>query len=431
MGSDLAHHVAGLRVADTHEHLLSEREWVEAGPGDVLADLFENYAAFDLVSAGADPAAVRALADADGDPQERWSAVAGAWDAVRFTGFGEAVRIQAREVYGIDELSAEAMVRAGPKLEAMRRPGQRLALLRDRAKLDHVQVDDFCWDCGVDASGPGFFFYDLSWARLSGGKVEPEPLEEATGASVGDLASLRRALEGVWDRHGGEAVALKTQHAYSRTLHWQARSDADAEAALRVVLREGPEAAPLAARLCLGDWCLARGVELASERGLPVKIHTGLMARNNRMPLHELRPGLLCPLLRAYPDARFVLMHIGYPFGDELIALAKHYANVHADLCWAWSIDPPATARFVRHFIHAAPCNKLLAFGGDARTPTAAFACSLQARRWLTRTLEREVAEALLSEADAMDLATRLLRTNALALFNIDRRRAAVAGVTA
>jgi uncharacterized protein len=49
-------------------------------------------------------------------------------------------------------------------------------------------------------------------------------------------------------------------------------------------------------------------------------------------------PGNLCPLLARYPDARFVLMHIAYPYSDELVSIAKHYPNVWVDLCWAWSV---------------------------------------------------------------------------------------------
>ena len=141
-------------------------------------------------------------------------------------------------------------------------------------------------------------------------------------------------------------------------------------------------------RLCLGDWCWARGVELAIEHDLPFKLHTGYYAGHSRMPVDYIRGGNLCPLLAAYPDARFVLMHIAYPYSDELVALAKHYPNVYADLCWAWSIDPFSASNFVRQFIHAVPANKLFLFGGDTGWPTAAVAYAHQARLWFTRALQ-------------------------------------------
>ena len=95
-------------------------------------------------------------------------------------------------------------------------------------------------------------------------------------------------------------------------------------------------------------------------------------AGNDRMPVDRIKSGNLCGLLARYLDCRFVLMHIAYPYCNELVSLTKHYRNVYADLCWAWSIDPYSSCDFVRRFIHAAPANKLFAFGGDTGRHLAA-----------------------------------------------------------
>ena len=116
-------------------------------------------------------------------------------------------------------------------------------------------------------------------------------------------------------------------------------------------------------------------------------------------------------------------MHTAYPYSAELVALAKHYPNVYADLCWAWSVDPYSTALFVRRFIHAAPANKLFVFGGDTGWPAASVAYAHQARHWLTRTLQAEVDEGLMSEAEAMALATRLMHENQYACFHAAEKK--------
>jgi predicted TIM-barrel fold metal-dependent hydrolase len=118
-------------------------------------------------------------------------------------------------------------------------------------------------------------------------------------------------------------------------------------------------------------------------------------------------------------------MHIAYPYSDEVVALAKHYPNVYVDLCWAWSIDPFSAGQFVRRFVHAAPANKLFAFGGDTAWPTAAVAYAHQARQWLTRTLQAEVNEGLLREQEAIALATRLMRENQYACFRVEEKKRA------
>ncbi len=424
--SDLSRYIHETPLIDTHEHLRFESDWVDNGP-DVLQDLFGNYVPADLVVAGASREDVDALMNpGKGNLTDRFDRVRKAWEAVEHTGYGEAVRILAEEVYGMPEITAEGLVAAQAENERLRNPGRRLALLRERAGLDHVQTDNFAWACEPDVSGPDFFLYDLSWAGFCNGEVPVTELAEETGITVNNLDSLREAMATLFAKHGPNAIAVKAQHAYNRTLRWEERSDDDAGRALEIVLRD-PGNVPEATSLCLGDWAWARGVELSIEHGLPFKIHTGYYAGHSRMPVDRIKSGHMCGLLARYLDARFVLMHIAYPYSHELIALAKHYPNVWVDLCWAWSIDPYSACDFVRRFIHAVPINKLFAFGGDTSWPTSALAYAVQARRWLSRALEAEVRDGLLTERQAMDVALRLMQTNQRDCFDIDGTRGNIA----
>jgi len=417
MGTDLALHIDNLQLIDTHEHLRKERDWVEEGP-DILQDLFGNYVPADLIAAGANHADLKHLTDAaDPDYSARFESIRPAFEAARFTGYGEAVTILSREVYGMTDFSGDQLHMAQQKLTGWRQPGGRYKLLREVGKLDHVQTDDFCWPCVADDSGVDFFLYDLSWAGFCNGQVDAEAIEKETKVPVTNLASLKRGMQTLFAQYGPGAIAVKAQHAYNRTLLWQERTEADAERVLNRLLKGEELDEP--SRLLLGDWCWARGVELAIEYNLPFKIHTGYYAGNDRMPVDRIKSGNLCALLARYLDCRFVLMHIAYPYSAELVSLAKHYRNVYADLCWAWSIDPYSSCDFVRRFIHAAPANKLFAFGGDTGWPTSSVAYAIQARRWLTRALQGEVDDGLLTETEAIELATRFMRGNQQTCFDI------------
>lgn len=422
--TDLAQHIQQIKLIDTHEHLRSEQEYVENGP-DVLGDLFNNYVLADLISAGATQQAVNALTDTKNpDIEARWNGIKDTWAHCQFTGYGEAVRLIAKDVYGMEEITL-AGIEAGAKINQQRRqPGERLRILRDEGNLDHVQIDNFVWPCLPDASGVDFFLYDLSWASFCDGSFDVPALVAETGCEVRDLNTLRLAMSALFAKYGPNAIAVKAQHAYDRTLMWQERTDAEVAPILARHLRSAN--LTVNERLCLGDWCWARGVELAIEHNLPFKIHTGYYAGNNRMPVDRIKPGHLCGLLARYLDARFVLMHIAYPYDPELAAIAKHYRNVYVDLCWAWSIDPYSAGNFVRRFIHTVPLNKLFVFGGDVGWPSASVAYAKQARRWFTRALQAEVDEGLLTEAQAMQVATRLMRENQLECFDLDRTRAAL-----
>ena len=300
--SQLAAHIAQTRLIDTHEHLPSEQDFVEEGP-DLLQDLFDNYIQADLLVAGASDDAVRRLLDAsDPDLAGRLAGVRDAWQHCRHTGYGEAVNLLARQIYDIEEiveLTPAQLEAAQARNRELRRPGERLRLLRDVANLDHVQIDNYLWECPPDTSGPDFFLSDLSWSSFCRGKFDPPAIYDAVGIAVEGIGSLRRAIEALFAMHGPLAIAVKSQHAYERTLLWQERSDADVE---RVLPRHlsGQELSE-GERLCLGDWCMARGVEHAIAHTLPFKIHTGYYAGTGRMPVERIRPGHLCALLIRYP----------------------------------------------------------------------------------------------------------------------------------
>jgi len=420
--TDIAAFIQKTPLVDTHEHMRLEEAYLDERP-DILCQLFQNYVHADLFVAGASQEAIDSLFDtSDPDVAARFAPIQEAWARVQHTGYGEAVSIIAKDLYGIDELTPDSIAAAQEKNAALIQPGERLRMLREEANLDHIQTDAKSMTVLPDMSGPDFFFYDISWVDFCSGRPNHEEIAHHTGLEVTDLYSLKRVMETIFASSFSPAIAVKSQHAYNRTLRWEERSDAEAAKALDIYLRDG-EALDEAARLCLGDWCWARGVELCIEHDLPMKIHTGYYAGHSRMPVDYIRSGNLCPLLAKYPDARFVLMHIAYPYTEELVALAKHYPNVYADLCWAWSINPYSSMEFVRRFIHAAPANKLFLFGGDTGYPGAALAYAKQARTWFTRVMQAEISEGLLTEAQAIDLARRHMRDNQYECFRVDAKK--------
>jgi hypothetical protein len=415
MSTDLERSISEIKICDTHEHLWHEDKWREQPP-DVIHELFDNYVKADFVCAGADDASLKRLFDtSNADIPSRFEPVKEVWANIQFTGYGEASKIIAKKFFDIDEIDSAGLARAQEALPESWPGGDRLNVLRDTAGLHHVQVDDFVMPCERDDSGPDFFLYDISWVRLCCGNFKPHLLHTVSGVEVTGLDSLREAMARIFEKYAADAVAVKAQHAYSRTLLWEERADDDAARILERHINK--EELTVEERNCLGDWCWSRGVELAIEHDLPFKIHTGYYAGNDRMPVDFIKPGNLCALLAKYPQARFVLMHISYPYWEELIALTKHYGNVWADLCWAWSINPYASGEFLKSAIHCAPVNKVFAFGGDTMRPRAAAAYAMQARNGIARALQEEVASGRLKESEAIGVADAVLQGNQFACF--------------
>ncbi len=422
--TELETHIMESRLVDTHEHLNKEQTYVESGP-DILSDLFDNYVSADLIGAGATPEAVKFLEDSSNpDLEARFAGVAEAWRHCRHTGYGEAVRLIASQVYGMDEITVEGLEANREKAIALRQPGRRREILESQARLDHVQVDDFNWQRNPNETDSDFFLYDLSWLPFCAGDFDPKRVYEVVGVDIKNVSTLDAAMSAFFDRFAPYAIAVKSQHAYQRTLRWEERAASDVERVLQKRLAQQTTTAE--EKLVIGDYCWAKGIELAIEHNLPFKIHTGYYAGCGNMPVDRIPAGNLWALLSRYPKARFILMHIAYPYSDELIALAKHYPNVWIDLCWAWSINPFHAGDFLRRFIHAVPANKLFAFGGDSFWPHAALAYSIQARQGLNRALSGEVADGLLTEREAIAFADSIMQGNQSKCFDVVGTRRAI-----
>lgn len=423
MLKDLYDMIQQTALIDTHEHLASEEEYVNNGP-DVLRELFEFYPASDLRSAGASAEAVaRVLDSTDADVEARWDGVKDAWTLCQYTGYGEGTRLLAKHVYGIDEINLDAIIAAGDMNKQYRQAGQRLHLLKNVANLDHVQIDNFTWDCVPDAAGVDFFLYDLSWVSFCRGEINVEQLLSETGIEVRDLNSLRSAMEALFAKYGKQAIAVKSQHAYNRTLKWESPDLQRVEASLQKSLKG--EDLTVAEALTLGNWGWEQGLQLAEEYNLPFKIHTGYLAGNdNYVDPDGVRSVHFAPLFHKYPNVKFVLMHTSYPWTGENLTLAKHFPNVYLDMCWAWSINPLHSTQYIREAIHSVPLNKIFLFGGDTLWASATVAYAIQARNGLYDALSQEVSSGYLTEHQAIGIALRYMRLNQIDCFDIEGTRA-------
>ncbi|WP_026616839.1 amidohydrolase family protein [Ensifer aridi] len=422
MHSELEEFIASSKLCNTHEHTEYER-FYRASRHDVLTHLFDNYVVFDLHSAGASQQILDALVDPiNPDVERRFRDVQPYWKKIELTGYAEGVKLAAKRLFAIGALTPDAISAAQEGCKYKGAENERRRLLKDIANLDHIQIDTNTRPFPPEMMGQDFFLYDLNAFDLCAGRPDFDVLERQLGKEVTSLEDLGAAIEMLFDISARYAVAVKSQHAYVRTLKWEPRSETDAAISFATVRRLG-NAAPQADRLCLGDWCMSRVAQTCARHDLPFKIHTGYFTNNNFMPTDNLRAGNMDLFLKMHPNTRFMLMHIAYPHSDELIALAKHYTNVSIDMCWAWSINPLHASDFVRRYLHAAPRNKLFVFGGDTLLPTSSVGYALQFRKWFGRTLKREVADGTMSEEEAIRLADFFMMENPYDYYDLTRKK--------
>jgi predicted TIM-barrel fold metal-dependent hydrolase len=443
--SELAARIAGavdaVALVDTHEHLLAEEERHRAAHD--FGYLFPHYASSDLISSGMPPALLEAvrvtarpvLVDRmarigwirkpppfaaptrpDLSLEERWAALAPYWARIRHTGYGQCLRIALRDLFGIPDLTTESYRPLSEALAASRRPGWYRHVLKERAGIAVGILDDYRTAVDRELFAP---VIRLEQFACPVARTDLRNLEADTDCAIHDLADLVRAMHAALDRDiRAGAVGVKIGIAYRRTLRFEKVPAAEAErlfTRLFAHLGEGlswDEARPLQ------DYMFHQIVRAATERDLPIQIHTGLQEGNENL-LANANPLHLAPLFLEYRRARFDLFHGGYPYMGEAISLAKNFPNVYLDLCWLYIISPSAAARMLHEALETVPGNKLFAFGGDFIIPEGAYGHSVMARRTVSRVLVEQIEAGALDEEEAAALARRILRDNPAELYRL------------
>jgi predicted TIM-barrel fold metal-dependent hydrolase len=428
---DLAALIARTPFIDTHEHLVEEERrtgWTKPTPHlpcDDWALLFTHYLNSDLLVAGMPARDYAAFTAPDTSTTRKWALLEPWWPAVKHTGYARAVRIALERLYGVSELNAKTVHRVAEGYRRTVRRGFYATVLREHAGIESCQVNSLEAPF-MESRQPRLLMQDLSILAFGVGAANWQRFTDADGSRATDLAGWHRVIDHWFARYAPYAVAVKTQVAYQRRLDFE---DVPAERAAEPFRRlVAGEPVSDAERKAVDDHLFWYCVRKATAAGLPVKVHTGYYAGQNSMPLGRVvqNPADFAEVLRRAPDTTFVLMHMGYPCQEQILALAKHYANAVVDLCWAWIISPTATERFVRDFLVTAPANKLLTFGGDYIPVEPVVGHAALARQGLHRALERLTGDHWLTRAEALELVPMLMHGNARRIFRLEAKERAL-----
>ncbi|MCP4246209.1 MAG: amidohydrolase family protein [bacterium] len=411
---DIQQAVEAIRVIDTHEHLEEETDRLARRLD--FASLFSQYAEDDLRVAGMSEADHKRCFADDTPLDEKWRLFEPHYRAARNTAYLKAVEIAIADLYGIEELNARTVRTLTERLEQRNKPGVLTWILKERCGIDHAQVNSLAVTFFPPQTDRSLFRQDLLIVQFLNWPIPFEALQKETGVAVDSLGGYADALDALFARYGPQAVAIKQQSAYWRPQHFEDVPDAEAGRGFAQARRD-PDAVSPADRKKLQDWGFHRCIRNAIQHDLPIKIHTGYKVSINYMDTGDIRPTDLTNLFIQYPEAKFSLFHIGYPYQDEVVALAKHFTNVYVDLCWAWIIDPVATRQFLAQFLTAVPANKLFAFGGDYILAEPVYGHLRIARDNITRLLSNLVDEGYFTVTEAVAIARRILRQNAVEVF--------------
>lgn len=413
---------------DTHEHLFEEKERTFGGDfvGGKCNDwtmIMNHYLDSDMRSAGMSEKDYSRFFSLDQkeilDPRDKWKLLAPYWPYIKNTGYGQAVSITIRELYGIGDLSLDTVNKLQSGYESLNRPGFYRKVLQEKANIESCQVDRWNYK---ESDMPTLLMTDINMTGLVG---DPGNLSfsESSGLPTESLEDWLRVIDWYFSKYGKYVTAIKIASAYSRSLGFEKLESVGLDKIYKQLVNK--DKVELVDRRKLEDFLFWHVVSRADENHLPVKMHTGYHARwgskEDFMDLYQVRnnPSDVARLCTLSPETRFVFMHIGYPYYEEMLAVAKQFPNAYIDMCWAWILNPLASKDFLKKFILTVPTNKIFTFGGDYNPVEPVLGHAVIARNGIALALSELVDEGYLHLDEALKLTDLIMHENARKVFKL------------
>lgn len=404
-------------MVDSHEHLQDECERLKDNKNCIR--LFKHYLGDDFVAAGLNGNSVFGKEAEKEEPVVLWRHLEPFWNGVKNTGYGQAARITIRELYGIDNISESVIPQLQQAFEKVSVSGFYEKILRGHCNLESCQVDQGLF---TETTQPALLLQDINFTNLLHGNISSEQTGRVGITEIKDLNGYHDFIRRWFQKYAPYATATKCAMAYYRGLDFEKVPAELAEKPCRKRL-ENVQLEPNERKL-FQDHIFWFCVEQADEHHLPVKLHTGYYAGSNNMKVSRVGQNVaqaadLCILS---PKTRFVFMHTAYPYGPELISVAKHFTNAYIQTCWAWIIDPIGTKDFLKRYLVTAPSSKIHTFGGDYNVVENVTGHARMARNGVYMALAELVDEGYFGQDDALDLVEPLLKGNGRRIFNLENK---------
>lgn len=210
-------------------------------------------------------------------------------------------------------------------------------------------------------------------------------------------------------------VCVKNSQAYSRTLEYE---DISYEQA-KMIFRKAPSLSERDKKR-LQDFMFHWMIKKSIEFDLPIQIHTGYLAGNGNT-LDNGKPIKLNNFFLKYPKAKFALFHGGYPWTGEFVALGKMFPNVYLDLVWLPQISKQTAIRTFEEILDCVPYNKIM-WGGDCSLIEESVGSLEYGKDVIIQVLSKKIQQGLMTEENAIEIANRVFRENAIELFKLDEK---------
>lgn len=402
--------IDGIEIIDCHEHLSPEEDRTSKNL-DVFT-LFSHYTKGDILRSGMKEEDYNCLFNKESPVEIRWKKFSPFWKNIRYTSYCRAVLIALEKFYGFDDITEENCGLISQRIKEFNKPGIYKKILRDTCNIKTCLTQCGRTDTGTELLTPVMpMLYSLEKKEdLLHPVFEPD-------ASIKTLDDYMEAMERYVVRVKKEgAVGLKmVSLPYSQTNRNEAESifQKISSGKMEIPVKKCPF---FSSPSPLHSYLIDYGINLAGKYDMVVAVHTGYWG-----DFRDLHPLHIIPLLIKYPDVRFDVYHLGYPWVRETLMLGKGFSNVWLNFCWTHIISQRFAMDAVDEAIDLVPVNKILAFGGDYLHTALekVYGHLTMAKEDIARVLAKRMEDGRLKEEQAEYIIKRWFRDNPVELYNL------------
>lgn len=421
---ELAACMDGMDTIDTHEHMLNFPAMRSVG-GDFFAEYDWAYMEHHLIAAGTSRAEYESIVrNREMSVRERWDKIEHLWEKCRYTGFGQCLDAAARIRHGVPEINRDTVEEIDRRIRISHETGE------DETVYEKCHIVTSLNDGNTLDIDRRFY---IPVMRLDS-YIRPQShfqwlgFEKEYGRPIRRLEHLTDAFEGYIRNavcQGG--VTFKLGTAIYRDLAFDKASFEEAEKGFNRMISPGGyqlfhyDQDFLRTERALENYMTHFALSVLNDMKIPVQIHTGMLAWMDN-DLRRSQPEMLEPLFDMYPNVRFDLFHMGWPYWHAMGGLAKAHPNVYVNMCWAHIASPAAAVRGLEEWLESVPYHKIIGFGGDYGFVDVIPGQRYMAIKNISTALARKVESGLMTEKAACRLGHAILYDNPLALYGLEDR---------
>lgn len=426
--AEILEYLSDIEVIDTHEHLPPFEKYC-VFDADVISEYLSHYFSRDLASAGL-PEKDLALLKIPGSMsvKEKWDLIKPYYDSCKYTGYGRNIRICAKDLYGIDDINEDTIEELDKRFKAAMKESRYKKILKEKCNIK-TSILDHHFEGPFEADSEYFtMVHNLDYILCPTTYAELKRIEDEAGIKITCLCDYIEAVDKIIAKAFEKCCALKIAACYLRSTEFARTTFAKAEEAfIRMTDQEinytdegYVDGHPKALRKenDFTDYILRYILNLCQKKAFPVQVHTGMQEGRLHM-LKYSRPDNLNKLFIDYPDVRFDLFHMGYPFQHVTAALVKMFPNVYVDMSWSHIVSPEVCQRELKEWIASIPVNKINGFGGDFIFIDGVYGHLKIAKDNIATSLASCVEDGLFDTKEAKRIAKMFLYDNPKNIFDI------------